>query len=708
MNRTFSGIMLTLLLIGMLTLAFNLQPVKASGTIYIRADGSIDPPTAPISTVDNITYTFTGNIYDEIVIQRSSITIDGNGYTLQGSGTGNGFYLSGTNNVTIQNVNVKNFSYGIKLYSSSNNAISGNTMTNNDPDSIKLDESSNNNTISGNNMTSSHIGVAIWSSSFNTVYGNNIIGYGGGNGIYLLNSSSNTISGNNIANTYQGLDFFSSSNNNTISGNNIINCSYYGIVLDNCFSNTLSGNNITNSRGGVWFSLSSNSVLRNNIMAGNRYNFRVSGFYEHSIHDVDESNTVDGKPIYYLINCHDMEIPSNAGYVSLINSNNITVKGLELKNNGDGVRLFYTNNSQIANNTIIDNYVAGVYLSSCSRNTVSGNIMTKNLMGVWLLKSSSNNTISENNVINNSLCGVILDSSSNNTVSGNNIANNYIGLGLESSSFNTIHGNNIINNIDGLGSYSSSSNNRIYHNNFINNTRQVNPYDPNCVNVWDDGYPSGGNYWSDYTGVDLYSGHYQNETGSDGIGDTTYVIDANNTDSYPLMNPLPIPDIAIINIKLSKTIVGQGYSMFINVTVKNQGYYPETFNVKLCANTTIIDTLANIMLASGNSTIITFTWNTTGWTRGNYTISAVADFVQGEVDIADNTLFADMEVCVTIPGDVDGDFDVDLFDAVKLLKCYGAWKDNPSYDPNCDIDGDGDIDLFDAVILLMHYGQKDP
>ena len=53
----------------------------------------------------------------------------------------------------------------------------------------------------------------------------------------------------------------------------------------------------------------------------------------------------------------------------------------------------------------------------------------------------------------------------------------------------------------------------------------------------DDGHPSGCNYWKDYTGTDFYSGPYQNETGSDGIGDTPYVIDENNTDHYPLMSP---------------------------------------------------------------------------------------------------------------------------------------------------------------------------
>jgi len=102
-----------------------------------------------------------------------------------------------------------------------------------------------------------------------------------------------------------------------------------------------------------------------------------------------------------------------------------------------------------------------------------------------------------------------------------------------SSNNNRISGNNITNHYDGI--WLHSSNNRFYHNNFVSNTDQVYSYE--SINVWDDGYPSGGNYWSDYTGVDLYSGPNQNEPGSDGIGDTPYVIDVDNQDRYPFMNP---------------------------------------------------------------------------------------------------------------------------------------------------------------------------
>jgi hypothetical protein len=76
----------------------------------------------------------------------------------------------------------------------------------------------------------------------------------------------------------------------------------------------------------------------------------------------------------------------------------------------------------------------------------------------------------------------------------------------------------------------------IYHNNFIDNSDHVHIFG-SYGNTWDAGYPSGGNFWSHYVDIDNYSGSYQNETGSDGIWDHPYVIDANNQDRYPLVNP---------------------------------------------------------------------------------------------------------------------------------------------------------------------------
>jgi len=160
---------------------------------------------------------------------------------------------------------------------------------------------------------------------------------------------------------------------------------------------------------------------------------------------------------------------------------------------------------------------------------VSENEITNNGLGIYLCYSSPTfNRIIDNNITNNDR-GISLFDASNNTVSGNNITNNTFGFFL-------------------AGRLTGSLNNSIYHNNIANNTHQVHDeswVDPEqfpSINVWDNGYPSGGNCWSDYAGADVKSGFYQNEPGSDGIGDTPYVIDADNQDRYPLMHPWsPLP-----------------------------------------------------------------------------------------------------------------------------------------------------------------------
>jgi parallel beta-helix repeat protein len=124
-----SGIVLLLLLTNMLSSTFIIQPVRASGTIYIRADGSVEG-TDKIEHNGDV-YTFTDNIDDEIVVQRDNIIIDGAGYTLQGTGSGTGIDLSGRTNVSVQNLQIKNFEFGVRLISSSNNEFYHNNFVDN-------------------------------------------------------------------------------------------------------------------------------------------------------------------------------------------------------------------------------------------------------------------------------------------------------------------------------------------------------------------------------------------------------------------------------------------------------------------------------------------------------------------------------------------------------------------------------------------------
>jgi hypothetical protein len=165
-------------------------------------------------------------------------------------------------------------------------------------------------------------------------------------------------------------------------------------------------------------------------------------------------------------------------------------------------------------------------------------------------------------------------------------------------------------------------------------------------------------------------------------------------------------DLGLTQIAPSKTVVEQGSSLPINVTVVNYGVYAETFNVTLCANDTIIG-WQTITLTNGTAATITFTWNTGGFGKGNYTIQSYAGPVPGETNTYDNGLALDT-VRLSIPGDVDGDFDVDILDVVKITGVYGSKLGDPNFSPNSDINDDGQITILDVVIWTGHYGEKWP
>jgi parallel beta-helix repeat protein len=298
---------------------------------------------------------------------------------------------------------------------------------------------------------------------------------------------------------------------------------------------------------------------------------------------VERNNiTLDGKG--YAIQGN--QSPFSNGLL-LNGTRNVTFKGGNIKNFAVGIYLASCSQSSISGNNVTENNNNGIELFDSSNSTINGNNVTSQQLGIWLY-SSSNNTISGNSVENSSLPAIELASSSNhNNVRGNNVTNsgtgvelsssNYnsvsgngmtydsTGIYVESSSGNIISGNNMTNDGSGIWPYSSDTN-MIYHNDFVHNTVQVfSNY--NSTNAWDNGYPSGGNYWSDYTGTDLFSGLYQNVTGSDGIGDTPYIIDSNNKDRYPLMQPWTGPAQTSTYITLSVSLIPVGSAVTCNATV---------------------------------------------------------------------------------------------------------------------------------------------
>lgn len=273
----------------------------------------------------------------------------------------------------------------------------------------------------------------------------------------------------------------------------------------------ISGFTVRNFVRGITLSRSIGLRLRDNTMVNNTYNF---GDYTLQVHDIDTSNTVDGKPIYFWVNQNDEQVPADAGFVDLVDCTNVSVKDLNLTNNVQGIVLKNTTNCLIENVHITNDW-DGLYLEAQSRN----------------------NIIIDNTVANNLYLGIYVSTSSNNTFKNNSITDNAYGLFLDSTVFeyviglqptgNTVTGNviwgNTVANCSTAGLYSlESKNNIIYDNNFVNNSPQV--YSLNSANLWDNG--AEGNYWSDYSGQDF------NKTG---FGNTPYAIDENNTDNHPLM-----------------------------------------------------------------------------------------------------------------------------------------------------------------------------
>lgn len=269
---------LEFILMGMLFVALKANTVKASGIIYIRPEGNIDPPTALISTIDNVTYTFTDDINDQIVIERSNIIIDGNGHALQGSGNETGISLSNISNVTIKNTSIKILGYGIYLNSTSNCTISGNNITN-CTRSIELYKASNFNEIINNSLTNNVFAIYAWNqSNFNRISDNNIAYNDSPAEIILLKQCQGiTISNNRITNNRLDAIRLIQSTNNTIKANNITSNHGYGIWLsDQSSSNIIAANELSDNNKGITLTSYSND---NTIIGNNITNNGVYGVY---------------------------------------------------------------------------------------------------------------------------------------------------------------------------------------------------------------------------------------------------------------------------------------------------------------------------------------------------------------------------------------------------------------------------------------------
>jgi parallel beta-helix repeat protein len=309
-----------------------------------------------------------------------------------------------------------------------------------------------------------------------------------------------------------------------------------GIAVESSNNGTIVSNSIQSDEEGIQFSGSNNWTISENLMTNN-----------------SESNLV-----------------MNDSRNNVISKNVVTYNQLYVLR--DAVDLYNSSNNTISDNTVINNQAGAIFLGdSSSYNNVSKNLLMNNLGGIYLVGSCDYNMIEKNSIIVNKTTlgltsSIWIRQSQFNTVYANEIMSNRTsplykppyedGVGLSESSDNDIisnkislmdtgvgfhffcEDNSVIGNIiteNGHGvdfTEGVSDGNAIYSNNLIGNAEQV--HNNVSTNIWDDGYPVGGNYWSDYQ--TRYPSAMQID--SSGIWNTPYVIDSNNVDRYPLRSPI--------------------------------------------------------------------------------------------------------------------------------------------------------------------------
>jgi len=357
-------------------------------------------------------------------------------------------------------------------------------------------------------------------------------------GIYLENCRNGVITNNTCLYTWDGVYLLSSSDI-TVTDNN---CSY--------------------DDGGVILFRSVNITLRNNTMFGN--GMSVSGYNldECNTHDIDTSNTVNGKGIYYYRDQAGVAVPKDAGQVILANCTGFVIEDHTFVDATSGVMMLFSADNTVRNNTF-RNSVYGVYLWYSVGNTVVDNTCYNDApseywWGGTALIGSTNNTVARNAFSDSSYGLLVSESSDGNAITDNSIFHNANGIYLQNSDHNSITRNWIHNNTQYGALVMFSMDNVIWNNTFFQNNGASGTYDPAHVqaletgiaNRWND-TEGHGNHWSDWTAPDTFPPF--------GVVDSPYEIDGgtDSRDYYPLTSAPtePIPEFSAMPLIVAALLI---------------------------------------------------------------------------------------------------------------------------------------------------------
>lgn len=361
----------------------------------------------------------------------------------------------------------------------------------------------------------------------------------------------------------------------------------HGIWVKDSRNITIENNTISSlsDESAVYLDLSVSVTLTGNSMSNMGLGIRGTSLEHWNTHEIESSNVVNGKPLYYWKNANGGNVPPDAGQVFLVNCTNVVVENLNINGGYAGIHVFFSSNNTISNNSVSFVEWRAVFLYNSSYNTLANNNVSMNGNIAIHLESSNHNTIADNEVWGNSKSGIHLTGSSHNSVTGNRVSGNYggilaflssnnntiaentcsdnegTGIRLGNSQYNTITGNTVHSNgFSGLSLRDSDTNwieeNSVHFNHY---GVYVNASDRNVIDNNTFSSNSGDGIFVDASEHNTISGNMVSTSGRNGIflNDSSFNTIVNNTISHNEGSGIRLKA-SNLNILLENTLVGNG------------------------------------------------------------------------------------------------------------------------------------------------------